>query len=591
MTVSRNADGLAAATTVAARGGIDGTAAVGTLARVTLLMSVVVVMFAACTRDNPNVCDNDKDPCVRVDQVCVGPRCSDAGAGGGSGGGGGRGGNGGRGGAGGVGGAGGTTGEPIDAPNADVEIVDVPDLRPNEDRGCMANAQCTLDGGQGVCVNGACKACNTTAGVKSDQCPEERKFCTKTNECVGCAQAAQGMDAGVCIAPTPNCEATTGKCEVCFESSHCKDVAASPICADKKCVSCKDVIATNPDACKTKNPLLPACLPNGECGQCNTAKDCPTLEAAGCVATKCGPCTKDTDCDGKGAGICITDEDGKAGRCATVAETIYVKPITTCPAGTGGRNGSEASPYCRVSDALAATTPAKRVLLLQGPGLLDSFVVDAAGGPLYIIGKGGVSIRPATAPGIRVNAAIDVRVRDLTIATGAGTGVVAEGNAIIRLNRCTITNNMLGGFSATQGAGFDISNTVIAANGYGFIGNTPFAGAYLGTPASGRPRRFRVNTIADHAMGPGLVCADGTIDVIGLLSANNPFAEVLTCRLLHSSMAGENPMFGMPYRLSALSPCLNRVPASLVPIDDIDGDPRPLGADADCGADEYRPGQ
>jgi hypothetical protein len=386
--------------------------------------------------------------------------------------------------------------------------------------------------------------------------------CTSNVQCEGSSRD------GVCVA---------GQCQSCN---------ASPG-IDKKCSPCM----SDPDACRKQNPEFPACLPSGECGECNTSSDCPKPDAAGCFANKCGPCTKDADCATKGPGICITDPDGKAGRCATAEQTIHVKPNGgVCPTASGAADGTAVSPFCRVSDAITATNNTKRVVLLQGPGLLDSFIIDRAGGPLYIVGKGGVRIRPGALPGIRVFAAVDVRVRDLVIDDGGDVGVLAEGDSIIRLNRCTITRNVRGGLVATQGAGFDISNTAIAMNGYGFIGNVTFSGAFLGTPTGGRIRRFRFNTVVDHPLGPGVVCDDNTTEVVAVLTANNPSADLVNCKSSHSRAVGENPMFGTsPYRLTSSSPCVDKVPATLAPADDIDGDVRPFGVNADCGADEFHP--
>ncbi|HEY0707680.1 MAG TPA: right-handed parallel beta-helix repeat-containing protein [Polyangia bacterium] len=593
MMVSRCADGTSVAGSAATRGEAAPRAPrFGS--GVVVMVSVVMALAAACTRDNPETCGFSPGDGCDDGFECIAKRCvkPDGGQAGGAGGGGGRGGMGGAGGRGGAGG--GTSMDASDAPMGEPDGTDGPsDGRPLPDVGCETNAQCAGMAGRPFCVNGACRACNKPGMMADDQCQMETPFCTTTYQCVGCVEASRDRgDAGVCPMPTQHCEPTSSLCRECLTSTHCP--TAMPICGTQKtCKPCTIVgEQPDPDACKTRNPALPACLPSGLCGECNTAKDCTKLDEAACSPTtnECGPCTKDKDCEGKGAGICITDPDGKSGRCATVEETIHVQPLPmgTCPSAVGSRNGSPANPFCRVSDAVAATTAMRRVLLLKGPGTLDPIVITNAGMPLHIIGKDRPVISAGAVPGIQVNATIDVRIRDLTIDDGDRVGVIAEGNATVRLNRCFITNNMGGGFAATQGAGFDISNTVFAGNGAALIGNVTFAGAYLGTPGGNRPRRFRFNTIVNHP-GPGVVCADNTTEVVGLLTYMNSISDVAACRNTNSSPSAD-PLFSPSrmYHLSATSPFINKVPVSSAPPDDMDGEMRddPM---ADWGADEYRP--
>ncbi|HEY0713776.1 MAG TPA: right-handed parallel beta-helix repeat-containing protein, partial [Polyangia bacterium] len=434
---------------------------------------------------------------------------------------------------------------------------------------------------------------------------EERGFCSANNQCLGCGEAnrervdAGGADAGtVCPVASPVCETTSGRCHECLVSTDCKD-ATKPICHEKKCVPCTMAgMPPDPNACKNKSATLPACLTNGQCGECNGPAECPRLDAAGCFENKCVACTKDSDCKDKGAQVCITDVDGKAGRCATVEETIFVAPPTgTCPTGPAGGNGSAATPFCRVSDAIAMVSPTRRVVVLKGAGAstLDPIIVSSASPmALHIIGVADANgvrpiISPGGLPGIHVNAGVEVRVRNVTINGGDRVGVAAEGNATIRLNRCIVTNNMGGGFSATQGAGFDVSNTVFANNGAALIGAVTFSGAYLGTPMGNRTRRFRFNTIVNHAMGPGVVCADNATDVSGLLTYMNSIGDVVQCRVTNCMISG-NPQFNAtrPYHLTQGSPAVNKVPRASAPPDDLDGEAR-TDADSDCGADEFQP--
>jgi hypothetical protein len=124
-----------------------------------------------------------------------------------------------------------------------------------------------------------------------------------------------------------------------------------------------------------------------------------------------------------------------------------------------------------------------------------------------------------------------------------------------------------------------------------------FGGVYLNAVA-GKPSLFRYNTVYKNS-GPGLVCG-GAYPVKGVLVAGNSTAEVVMCNF--EAASSQVPGVGMaydpkfdvsdsknPYRLSLMSPCVDRGSTTDFPPDDIDGKPRPspAGRPADCGAHEY----
>ncbi len=541
-----------------------------------LAILVACAAMAACTERNPNYCD-DTIGCKVPGQlckgnVCVAPDRVDAGAGTDSG-----------------------RKETQSPPGSDADEpmdvapgIDVPsdttgpaidggspidtaavDLAPPP---CKGDGDCT--GALPVCgADGMCKKC---ADDKLGLC--KPLFCSADQmSCVPC----QNKPPGTCTGATSACDSTSGQCVECTNNEPCT-VATKPICdlALKKCGGCKDN-----EACKAKNPMRPACLPGGDCAECDKHLDCPMPAAAACEMNKCVPCTTDDQCAGRGfAGLCLTDPDGKAGRCATEAETIHVRLGTGCSTGAGG-TGTAATPFCQPRDAVSAVTATKRVMLITGPGRFDEFLVDKGAAPLYIVGKNAPSISGGATAAVITVRTTDVRIRGLTIENGQQTGLLAQGSAILRLNGVKVLNNALGGIIVNEGAGYDIANTLIAGNKGGTASATFFGGAYLGERSGSRPMRFRFNTVVDNEVA-GVVCATTGQDVAQSIVYRNAISALTRCKGTDTQTG--DPQLTMPpeYKLTGASPCKDKIAATLAPPEDIEGERRPKGALADCGADE-----
>ena len=167
-------------------------------------------------------------------------------------------------------------------------------------------------------------------------------------------------------------------------------------------------------------------------------------------------------------------------------------------------------PFCQPAEALASVGPTRRILLLRGTDAFGAVNVGPnfpgiAGGVISIIGQPGAAIAPGAFVGVTVGGG-DVYLRGLTIRDGEKEGVVADGAATVRLNQCVIRLNKKGGLRFQNGAGFDVTNTILDGNGVGFLnGVTPFGGAYLGAPEAGRPGVFRFNTVIRNGM-VGVAC-------------------------------------------------------------------------------------
>jgi len=149
------------------------------------------------------------------------------------------------------------------------------------------------------------------------------------------------------------------------------------------------------------------------------------------------------------------------------------------------------------------------------------------------------------------------------------------------MNRCQVLSNANSGITV-GGAAFDITNTIVADNKGASAVN-------LGAFAVSGPKTFSFNTVAANA-GIGVFCATGTnYSIINSVVAGNGTAGVSGCVFTDTCSMGcsSNPMLSTTYHLqsSVSSACVDKV-TSGYPADDVDGDTRPQGASADCGADE-----
>jgi hypothetical protein len=320
--------------------------------------------------------------------------------------------------------------------------------------------------------------------------------------------------------------------------------------------------------------------------ECLVDAHCTTAARPMCntATKKCVPCASDEQCAtklGANPGLCLTHQ---AGRCATDAETVYVRNGGGCVTAPAA-GGTSAMPFCLPQDGINAAVNGKDVVLILGPDFLDHATAAPASGQLTIIGR-GATIVPGIYPGLRVSGG-DVYVRGLTVMGSTQPGLVAENGAILRVNRCTLTGNK--GGILINNAGYDIANSIIANNlGAPIPGsiNAYFGGIYL-KAAAGKPASLRNCTIVDNKI-TGIACAD-VYAVRGVLAFNNEVDQIVGCTHPASSV-GVEPKFdpGRPFHLTDNSPCVNMGDPSDFPADDFDGEPRPQRGLSDCGADELK---
>ena len=439
----------------------------------------------------------------------------------------------------------------VDAP----EVEAAPDTRPGLEAGdapgsCASEDDCVHSAAGPTCFHGLCKRCQGANECKSNL------FCA--------------IDAGRCVE--------------CTETDGCLDTPASPICLQNKCSPCP-----NDDACAGKYPTLPACdKAGGACVECTADNHChsPTKPICDVQAKKCVACTADSQCATRAgpdnAGICLFHQDG---RCATEAEVIHVQNAPGCSM-TSGMGGTAAMPFCLTQDGINAVTPTKRVVILRGPDALTPWSATFTGSAVSVIGQASAIIAPGAFVGIRLGGG-ELYLRGVTVAGSTQAGIIVENGATLRMDRCLVTGNR-GGLLVLS-SGFDIANTVIAANKGALVPGTTtsYGGVYLKS-AFNKPTVFRNDTVVDNEV-IGLLCAE-PYPVKSLLLSNNAVDQVVGCTAT-TSIVGMPPRFDAlrPYHLTAASPCVNMGDENDFPPDDLDGESRPQMGRSDCGADEFKP--
>jgi hypothetical protein len=384
----------------------------------------------------------------------------------------------------------------------------------------------------------------------------------------------------------------SGKCVQCLNSKVCPE--ATPICDDntKGCTTCQA-----DDKCQARNGATPACdKDTGKCVQCTEDKHCGDAKRPICNKEMqvCVPCASDGQCvarNGAEPGICMNApslSDGRGdGHCATAGETIYVDAgANLCLTGSGG-DGSLKSPFCGVAGALGKVDKNHILVIVQGTTGIAGW--SAGTGPAFaLVGRRGATISPGGSPGIHITGR-DVFIRTLTINGSNLVGVIAEGDAVLRMDRCLVTGNQRGGILVNK-AGYAITNTIVANNKRGDLPDGQFFGGVYLLGSGGKPSDFRYNTLAQNAYG--LTCMANITTGSLLVSGSTDGPDYTGCMLGANSLPmNTEARLDATYHLGSNSPCIGQGGPEQSPNWDFDGQPRtgPGDTTTDCGADEYSP--
>lgn len=451
--------------------------------RVSVMVSVLLLVSGACTELKPGYCKSNSD--------CPGGqhcnldwpdkfRCA-AGAGD----------------AGDAGAADGSDGANA-ADGGDDAVGSAPD-RTDAQPVCLGDQACPVD--QPICVNGTCSTCAVAPVAACARRDPARPVCGGTGVCVECSGSSD-----------------------CFRDPN------KPICISGECSSCG---AGLPGGCAQRDPSHPVCGVAGACVACSSSSDCSTDAAKPIceLTTKaCVACASDAQCAAKGTGpgVCMAHQDG---RCATDAETIYVENGASCSDTSGRAGGTSAMPYCSMQPAVVNLDSQRSLIAVRGTVAASSIGVQTAG-QVSIVGRGAGVVVGSVNPALHLSAGTTY-VRGIRLTSGASIGCVADPGTTLLADSVTVSGNSGGGI-LLDGAAFTITNTAVTDNGPGDLMGTTWGGVRVQGSASGGTRTLNDITIVNNRQ-IGLSCS-APVSATGVYAAGNaggvevsPTCGVTTC--------------------------------------------------------------
>jgi hypothetical protein len=450
-------------------------------------------------------------------------------------------------------------------------------------------AACSTKPVPGVCCLGP-EDCGRLGLSEDRPCPQGQA-CVDLH-CVVPACSIQG-----CAAEAPVCDVTADVCTGCSDAADCSRFGDTDVC----------------------NPQT------GSCVECLAAADCTAAAEPVCDGGACRGCRLDTECS---SGAC-----GEDGACVAEANIIYLHPAGidtgTCPRSAPCRRieiGATRASVTRNHIVLAPGlydsegelitdegTPAQRlfihgggsvisspgdgaVLMTQVPVVIRDLELVGNGSGLVLVTTGRsilerFKIRGANLRGLEVGG--DVLARDISI-EGAGTAITLEFAARLTIDRGLIKSSGIGIQSTSSTATFDITNLLVfgasdvafdlANSGGGTVSFTTIADS--GTDSGTGPRAFRCSS-SGLTVRSSIIWAPGTQNRAAIDSGCTLLSTIVGPTAVPGA-TNVDPLFvdaaNRDYRLSANSPARDMVDTG--PATDFEGDPRPLRARFDIGADE-----
>jgi hypothetical protein len=453
--------------------------------------------------------------------------------------------------------------------------------------------------------------------------------CTKPNPNVCCTDEADCKAAGIPVGSGCEqglvCRGHNCISQPCSAASDCD--AAAPFCVEGLCSETCTVDANCPGYGEPAEQRF--CLSNA-CVSCREASDCGGTTPV-CDANTCRACASHAECS---SGLCGSD-----GACVSATQIAYVTP-----AGSPNTDCTMGMP-CTLTRA-AALTGLKYILVAAGsyssPATID------IGGERWIIGTG--STRPrvtnaGTGPIFRVLPGSDTRWEHLELYgarnsgstrpygssidafdSGAGSRMIALIDMLLTqyeyagldcssctaiIERSVFNNAPMSAGIWSYNATLTIDRSVFTGNQIGvylynglhMITNSMFvrnneSGVEL-CRSNTLSARVEFSTIADNAVSAIKTCNDSAVVFQNDLIVRNPML-VSSSTLPSATYPGSiitsdanavkfmSPdMQPYDYHVTAGSSAIDQALSSNVD-HDFDGQPRPMGAAADVGADELQ---
>lgn len=353
-----------------------------------------------------------------------------------------------------------------------------------------------------------------------------------------------------------------------------------------------------------------------EPGTTATANDaCPPGRPICDFDGRCRACGRNAEC---ASDICLAD-----GHCGALAQTAIVDRAATCV----GADGSSGKPYCEISDALASLQGRTVIRVRGAAAAYGPFAITT---PIEIVGADSGSALDAVVQGGATSAVTSTNVSGAVVVTGLRLAGTSGGKPNLR---CTATASAttltLRRLVIVDGDGFgvDSDGCALAASALRVVANR--AG---GIVAANAPVTIESSILSGNA-GPGIeLDTTDAITLRGLTLGDNQAtmasgraggvhnrragvtATISGSILWNNSLLAGSPLYGTSgtdlvanvaidnantsppdfrsntdFHLAGRTAnntacCIDKVATG--PAFDVDGQPRPLGAKVDIGADE-----